>query len=216
MSKVRGALANVQREISVPKSHMNKFGNYSYRSLEDINAAAKPICEKYHCGYAFTDELVAVGDRFYVRATAFFWADGSDEMVTATAWAREALEKKGMDEAQITGLASSYARKYAACALFAIDSGEEVDAMENGAPKRKDAAKPRAQARQKDDGGKAAAWGRLKRACAAYEKSHPIPDKEHGWALNGVRQRPDFPTSETDLKAAVEWLNSAAAEFELG
>lgn len=213
MSKVRGTLANVQREISVPKSHVNKFGNYSYRSLEDINAAAKPICEKYHCGYAFTDELVAVGDRFYVRATAFFWADGSDEMVTATAWAREELEKKGMDAAQITGLASSYARKYAACALFAIDSGEEVDALDNGrkAPVRK---QPERNAKPSVADAKQAAWARLKHACEAYEKAHPILDSEAGWVLTGVKRRPDFPTKETPTKEAVEWLESVAAEFE--
>lgn len=213
MSKVRETLAKVQREISVPKSHVNKFGNYSYRSLEDINAAAKPICEKHRCGYAFTDELVAVGDRFYVRATAFFWTDGSDEMVTATAWAREEREKKGMDEAQITGLASSYARKYAACALFAIDSGEEVDALDNGrkAPVRK---QPERNAEPSVADAKQVAWARLKRACEAYEKAHPIPDSEAGWVLMGVRRRPDFPTKETPTKEAVEWLESVAAEFE--
>lgn len=211
MPNVREVLANVQREISVPKSHVNKFGGYSYRSLEDINAAAKPVCEKHRCGYSFNDELVAVGDRYYVRATAMFWAEGCEGMVTAAAWAREESEKKGMDAAQITGLASSYARKYAACALFAIDSGEEVDALDNGrkAPVRK-------QPERKVTDAKQAAWARLKRACEAYEKAHSIPDVEAGWVLTGVTRRPDFPTKLTPTKEAVEWLEAVAAEFEKG
>ena len=122
-------LAEVQHELSVPKGRTNKFGGYSYRSLEDINAAAKPVCEKHRCGYVFRDEIVplSAGDdvRWYLRATVEFFAEGCSATVTSTAMAREEDMKKGMDEAQITGLASSYARKYAACALFAIDSGEE-------------------------------------------------------------------------------------------
>ena len=121
-------LAEVQHELSVPKGRTNKFGGYSYRSLEDINAAAKPVCEKHRCGYVFRDEIVplSAGDdvRWYLRATVEFFAEGCSATVTSTAMAREEDMKKGMDEAQITGLASSYARKYAACALFAIDSGE--------------------------------------------------------------------------------------------
>lgn len=212
MSKVHETLAKVQREINVPKSHVNKFGGYSYRSLEDINAAAKPVCEKFGCGYSFNDELAERGDRFYVRSTAVFWADGCDELVMATAWAREEDAKKGMDAAQITGLASSYARKYAACALFAIDSGEEVDAMDNG----KAAPKPAPKKPSQGMNAKQAAWARLKRACEAYEKAHPIPDREAGWAMAGAKQRPDFPTKETEPKAAVEWMEAVAAEFEQG
>lgn len=119
---------------------MNKFGGYSYRSLEDINAALKPLCQELRCGYFFTDEIVPMSvegeSRWYLKATATFWAADASQTVSTSAFAREQDSKKGMDDAQVTGLASSYARKYAACALFAIDSGEEVDAMDNGQKQR--------------------------------------------------------------------------------
>lgn len=133
---VYAVLAEVQHRVTCKKGRVNKFGGYSYRSLEDINAALKPLCQELRCGYCFTDEIVPMSvegeSRWYLKATATFWAEGSGQTVSTTAFAREQDSKKGMDDAQVTGLASSYARKYAACALFAIDSGEEVDAMDNG------------------------------------------------------------------------------------
>lgn len=151
---VYDVLAEVQHRVTCPKGRVNKFGGYSYRSLEDINAALKPLCKELRCGYVFEDEIVpkraddggdptldeAAGKdafRWYLRAKITFWAAGCRETVSATAYAREQVSKKGMDDAQVTGLASSYARKYAACALFAIDSGEEVDAMDNGSQRQK-------------------------------------------------------------------------------
>lgn len=138
---VYAVLADVQHRVTCPKGRVNKFGGYSYRSLEDINAALKPLCQELRCGYFFKDEIVpmSVGgeSRWYLKATATFWADGADNVVSTSAIAREQESKKGMDDAQVTGLASSYARKYAACALFAIDSGEEVDAMDNGSQRQK-------------------------------------------------------------------------------
>ena len=129
-------LSKVQQELSVPKSRTNKFGGYAYRSLEDINAAAKPICKKYDCGYIFKDEIIpysidAGTGRWYLCSTITFFVKDCEKTIETKAYAREEDIKKGMDDAQITGLASSYARKYAACALFAIDSGEEVDALDN-------------------------------------------------------------------------------------
>lgn len=151
---IYGVLAEVQHRVTCPKGRVNKFGGYSYRSLEDINAALKPLCQELRCGYVFEDEIIPKraddgGDptldkvagkdafRWYIRAKITFWAAGCGETVSATAYAREQVSKKGMDDAQVTGLASSYARKYAACALFAIDSGEEVDAMDNGSQRQK-------------------------------------------------------------------------------
>lgn len=151
---VYDVLAEVQHRVMCPKGRVNKFGGYSYRSLEDINAALKPLCKELRCGYIFEDEIVPKraddgGDptlekvagkdafRWYLRAKITFWAAGCSQTVSATAYAREQVSKKGMDDAQVTGLASSYARKYAACALFAIDSGEEVDAMDNGSQRQK-------------------------------------------------------------------------------
>ena len=151
---VYDVLAEVQHRVTCPKGRVNKFGGYSYRSLEDINAALKPLCKELRCGYVFEDEIIpkraddggnptmekAEGKdafRWYLRAKVTFWAAGCKSTVSATAYAREQVSKKGMDDAQVTGLASSYARKYAACALFAIDSGEEVDAMDNGSQRQK-------------------------------------------------------------------------------
>ena len=138
---VYSVLAEVQHRVSCKKGRVNKFGGYSYRSLEDINAALKPLCQELRCGYFFTDEIVPMSvdgeSRWYLKATATFWSEGSGQTVCTSAFAREQDSKKGMDDAQVTGLASSYARKYAACALFAIDSGEEVDAMDNGQKQRK-------------------------------------------------------------------------------
>lgn len=151
---VYDVLAEVQHRVACPKGRVNAFGGYSYRSLEDINAALKPLCRELRCGYVFEDEIVpkradgggdpapgraAGGDafRWYLRAKITFWAAGCKSTVSATAYAREQVSKKGMDDAQVTGLASSYARKYAACALFAIDSGEEVDAMDNGSRRQR-------------------------------------------------------------------------------
>lgn len=139
---VYSVLAKVQHEISVPKGSRNDYAGYNYRSLEDINAVAKKVCAKHGAAYWFTDEIVPLEScdttRWYLCATVHFAAAGGE--ITTTAYARETLSKKGMDDAQVTGLASSYARKYAACALFAIDSGEEVDALdnsENKEPERK-------------------------------------------------------------------------------
>lgn len=138
---VYSVLAEVQHRVTCKKGRVNKFGGYSYRSLEDINAALKPLCQELRCGYFFTDEIVPMSvegeSRWYLKATATFWAADASQTVSTSAFAREQDSKKGMDDAQVTGLASSYARKYAACALFAIDSGEEVDAMDNAKPQRK-------------------------------------------------------------------------------
>lgn len=138
---VYAVLAEVQHRVTCKKGRVNKFGGYSYRSLEDINAALKPLCQELRCGYYFTDEIVPMSvegeSRWYLKATATFWAADASKTVSTSAFAREQDAKKGMDDAQVTGLASSYARKYAACALFAIDSGEEVDAMDNGQKQRK-------------------------------------------------------------------------------
>lgn len=140
MSDVRSALALVQREVKASKGRRNEYGGYAYRSLEDINGAAKPVCERHGCLYWFTDAVVPMqcGSevRWYVSATAHFALESGGDEIVASALAREAEHKKGMDDAQVTGLASSYARKYAACALFAIDSGEDPDQMDNREQRR--------------------------------------------------------------------------------
>ena len=119
-------ILKIQQELKVPKNRRNTFGNYNYRSAEDIVEAAKPLCHKEGFILNLTDEMVEVGGRVYVKATASI-TDG-EQSLNACGWAREAETKKGMDEAQITGSASSYARKYALNGLFAIDDVADADA----------------------------------------------------------------------------------------
>ena len=120
------ALLKIQQELKAPKGQFNKFGGYKYRSCEDILSAVKPLLDKYKCVLRMDDEIVQVGDRYYVKATAtlHLW---TNESFSAHAFAREEDSKKWMDGAQITGSASSYARKYALNGLFAIDDGVDPD-----------------------------------------------------------------------------------------
>ena len=121
-------MQSIQAELKAPKGQTNKFGGYSYRSAEDILEAVKPLLNKYNCFLTVSDEIVEVGGRVYVKATATVHESHSDSIAVTTAFAREAEVKKGMDDAQITGSASSYARKYALNGLFAIDDTKDPDA----------------------------------------------------------------------------------------
>lgn len=124
-------LRSIQTELNAPKNQYNAFGKYSYRSCEDILAAVKPLLAAYNCTLTLTDGIELIGDRFYVRATATLTNDTGDT-AKATAYAREDEVKKGMDGAQITGAASSYARKYALNGLFCIDDVKDPDATNKG------------------------------------------------------------------------------------
>tara|TARA_R100001086_G_scaffold151577_1_gene80603 strand:+ start:132 stop:578 length:447 start_codon:yes stop_codon:yes gene_type:complete len=121
-------MQSIQAELKAPKGQTNKFGGYTYRSAEDILEAVKPLLNKYNCFLTVSDEIVEVGGRVYVKATATVTESHCDPIAITTAFAREAETKKGMDEAQITGSASSYARKYALNGLFAIDDTKDPDA----------------------------------------------------------------------------------------
>ena len=124
-------LQKIQEELKAPKSNYNNFGGFAYRSAEDMYSAIKPILSKYKALMYITDDVVNIGDRYYIRATvAIVDMEGAENAIYSTAMAREALSKKGMDEAQITGGASSYARKYAMCGMFLIDGGEDPDTLE--------------------------------------------------------------------------------------
>jgi hypothetical protein len=118
-------LENIQHSLKVKKSQYNNFGGFYYRSCEDILDALKPLLGMYKCGLTLTDNMVNLGNRYYIEATATF-TDG-DKSVSCKGYAREAESKKGMDEAQVTGACSSYARKYALCGLFLIDDGKDAD-----------------------------------------------------------------------------------------
>lgn len=121
-------LIKIQSELKAPKGQLNKFGGYKYRSCEDILEAVKPLCARENVQLTISDEIVQIGDRYYVKATASV-TDGN-ETVSVHALAREEESKKGMDSSQLTGATSSYARKYALNGLFCIDDTKDADTDE--------------------------------------------------------------------------------------
>jgi len=118
-------LIKIQAGLKAPKGQYNNFGKYSYRSCEDILEAVKPLLAANNCSLVLSDNIVNLGTRFYVQATAVFSNGKDSEMVTALA--REPEIKKGMDASQITGATSSYARKYTLNGLFLIDDCKDAD-----------------------------------------------------------------------------------------
>lgn len=121
-------LQEIQHRLKAPKGQYNSFGKYKYRSCEDILEAVKPILNEVGCTLTLSDDVVLIGDRFYIKATAHLKGEDTNEVVVA--YAREEEEKKGMDGSQITGTASSYARKYALNGLFCIDDTKDADTDE--------------------------------------------------------------------------------------
>lgn len=124
-------LLEIQNKLKAPKNLFNKFGKYSYRSAESILEALKPLLYELKCLLTISDDMVMVGDRIYVKATVTL-KNSSGDTVTTTAFAREDEVKKGMDESQITGASSSYARKYALNGMFCIDDTKDSDATNDG------------------------------------------------------------------------------------
>ena len=123
-------LMNIQNELKSPKGQYNSFGKYKYRSCEDILEAVKPICKKYSTTLVLTDEMQNIGERYYIKSNAILFDIENGESVINSAFAREEETKKGMDGSQITGTASSYARKYALNGLFNIDDTKNADTDE--------------------------------------------------------------------------------------
>ena len=128
-------LLNIQAELKAPKGQENKFGHYKYRSCEDILEAVKPLLAKNKVILQLTDKIACLGNRYYIKATAILIdtedaKNGEIAYIENTAYARESEEKKGMDDSQITGTASSYARKYALNGLFCIDDTKDADTNE--------------------------------------------------------------------------------------
>ena len=149
--KLHEKLLAIQTKLKAPKGQYNSFGKYSYRSAEDILEAVKPLNAEQGVLLTITDEIKEVGGRIYVVATATV-SDGTDEL-KVSAFAREPENKKGMDESQITGATSSYARKYALNGLYAIDDNKDADTDEHkqqqeNAPKKQQGQKQQAQKQQ--------------------------------------------------------------------
>jgi hypothetical protein len=139
---IRQKLQGIQSSLKAPKGQTNKFGGYRYRSAEDILEAVKPLLGEWGCSLVIQDDVVEVGGRVYVKATASLADNDTELAISATAFAREAEVKKGMDDAQITGSASSYARKYALNGLFAIDDTKDPDATNTHGKGKAQAATP--------------------------------------------------------------------------
>lgn len=121
-------LIEIQKKLKAPKGQYNSFGKYKYRSAEDILEAVKPLCHENNCTLTLSDTLENIGDRYYIKATVAI--TNGTETVSVSAYAREDETKKGMDGSQITGTASSYARKYALNGLFCIDDTKDADTDE--------------------------------------------------------------------------------------
>lgn len=124
-------MMKIQTTLKAPKNLRNSFGGYMYRNAEGILEAVKPLLEEQKLAMYITDDVIAVGDRVYVKATVKVQDIETEASVVTTALAREALNKKGMDDSQITGTASSYARKYALNGIFLLDDTKDADTDEN-------------------------------------------------------------------------------------
>ena len=198
-------LIEVQAALKAPKGQYNSYGGYSYRSCEDILEAVKPLLSERDMQLTLSDEPVEVGGRVYIKATATV-TDGS-ESATATAYAREAEEKKGMDESQITGTASSYARKYALNGLFLIDDTKDADAINRhgkGQQQGRRGQRQGGQERRKPDP-LTEAKARLWRAVKAYAEARGDDPKA---VIDAVGARSDANMADP------AWLCAVAAEFE--
>lgn len=141
MAEIKNVLKKlliIQQNISVPKEQHNEFGDFNYRSCEDILERARPLCNDNGLVIRLTDKIIQMSDRFYVEATAAVIDVDSGEVFSTTAYARETETRPKMDVAQITGASSSYARKYALAGLFSLDDNKDADTMDNTSQEDKD------------------------------------------------------------------------------
>lgn len=198
-------LASIQEHLNAPKNQYNSFGKYKYRSCEDILEGVKPLLKGLFL--SISDEIVLIGDRYYVKATATI-TDGENKH-TATAMAREEESKKGMDAAQVTGATSSYARKYCLNGLFGIDDAKDADTDEhkqqqNSAPEQKQS-QSQAQQKQHD----ARSPQQLLTDFSAYALKASLPELENAWkaadkSLTGTEQHDKAKSVYLDRKSELE------------
>lgn len=198
-------LAYIQEHLNAPKNQYNSFGKYKYRSCEDILEGVKPLLKGLFL--SISDEIVLIGDRYYVKATATI-TDGENKH-TATAMAREEESKKGMDSAQVTGATSSYARKYCLNGLFGIDDSKDADTDEhkhqqNAAPSQKQS-QSQAQQKQHD----ARSPQQLLTDFSAYALKASLPELENAWkaadkSLTGTEQHDKAKSVYLDRKSELE------------
>jgi ERF superfamily len=193
-------LVDIQQRLKVPKDQHNSFGGFDFRNIEGIEAAVKPLLKEHNVALCFTDTVAEIAGRFYIKATAVL-SDGENR-IEIEGWARETETKKGSDESQITGAASSYARKYAAGGLFLIDNGKDADSMDNmeqKAPKRAAAAVSNGSIRFAST--KSIDWMR-----DAAEKYVPVDTDTDAW-IESVLTIPPAQVPQFKVKDAVDKLN---------
>lgn len=169
---INAKLTQIQSELKAPKSRRNSFGNYNYRSLEDICEAVKPLLAKHNCSLTISDRMVEVCGRVYVEATATLTDNEDGTQIVNTASAREADAKKGMDDSQVTGATSSYARKYCMNGLFLIDDTKDADSDEYAAESNERYKKGLASEKDKND---------FKKLCAAANLKGSAILMQAGW-----------------------------------
>ena len=201
-------LIAIQTELKAPKSQFNKFGGYNYRNCEDILEAVKPLCAKHDVVPLLSDEIVMIGERYYVKGIAKI-TDGKDEIIT-TAFARESFDKKGMDESQITGSASSYARKYALNGLFCIDDTKDADFMDNSQNKKL-VSTPAQTTKPKETHVKG--YDEF----VALQKSKKVPPAEITKYIAAEFKKPRLAMLDAfEMVAALEWLKKYGEEENKG
>jgi len=203
-------LNQIQTRLHAPKNQRNKFGNYNYRNCEDILEAVKPLLKELNCALIISDEIVNLGSRFYVKATATLRSvpdevGSSYEIGKATGFAREADSKKGMDDAQVTGATSSYARKYALNGLFAIDDNKDADTAE-----RKKEIEERREKAEKED-----LQDKKKSLISVFnEKLKDVDNMDALKALFVDYHNKAKPLGETTVKAIIDGKDKKKAELD--
>lgn len=208
---LREKLMRIQVELKAPKNLYNSFGKYKYRNAEGIQEALKPLEKEYKVTTVLNDEIVDVAGRIYVKATAKVMDCASDDVIEVTAYAREADVKKGMDEAQITGATSSYARKYALNALFLLDDTKDVDSEEYQAQSKDSKPAETKKASTADDKELARAkYQELIQYCG--ENGFDIKDVAKNFGLNAKSTAEDFQNALSRLIFTVAKRNDMPEE----
>lgn len=202
-------LSRIQAALKAPKNQRNDFGKYNYRSCEDILEAVKPLLAKEGLVLTITDSVEMIGNRYYVKATATV-TDG-EKSISTTAFARESDDKKGMDAAQITGAASSYARKYTLNGLFCIDDTKDADALNTGEPQK---AKAKAKTPTKDEHLKAVA-AEAKKQHLSGEDVKEVMRRKYGKSASGeLTDAEAADLAANFIQYAVEFIDEQAKMME--
>jgi len=204
-------LLNIQAELKAPKNQYNDFGKYHYRSCEDILEGLKPVLAKHQAAVTISDEIVIIGDRYYVKATATLIDVEKGDKVEVSAYAREDEQKKGMDASQLTGSTSSYARKYALNGLFAIDDTKDSDATnkhDTGQTK-----KPKEQTKKTDDTeNDLASEKQLKYIYALAKQKNYSPESMASYIKGAYGKDSSKELTKKEANELIEMLNEVAKE----